>query len=354
MDDSKSEQRVYIKIRTQLGYPSSEIHADLQKVYGKNALSIRTVFEWVRRFKDGRESIENDPKAGRPCSVRTEKNVAIVKSVIDEDARYTVQQLADITGIHSSVVFKILRENLGLRKVCARWVPHLLTDEQKQCRVQLASEIVKKYDKCDPRRLDEVVTGDETWIYNFEPETKSKNKVWIASDGERPIIARRQKTSNRILYAIFFDSTGPVLQIPVPKGRSVTGKFYKENILTPLVDFYQKRRPHTGIRGLKLLHDNAPAHKSVTVREYLKESGLDVLEHPPYSPDLSPCDFWLFPKLKEMLAGRRFESRACIGSAVYQCLERIPKEEYRAAFRKWIDRCKRCVEVDGNYFEGLK
>jgi hypothetical protein len=74
-----------------------------------------------------------------------------------------------------------------------------------------------------------------------------------------------------------------------------------------LVDFYQKCRPRTGVLRIKLLHDNAPAHKSAMVQEYLKESGLDVLDHPPYSPDLSPCDFWLFPRLKEMLAGNRFE-----------------------------------------------
>ena len=153
-----------------------------------------------------------------------------------------------------------------------------------------------------------------------------------------------------MLYAIFFDSKGPVLQIPVPKGSSVTGKFYRESVLTQLVDFYQKRRPYTGVRGIKLLHDNAPAHKSATVQEYLKESGLNVLDHPAYSPDLSPCDFWLFPRLKEMLAG----SRCGIGSAVYYCLQHIPKADYRAAFWKWVDRCKMCVEADGAYFEGLR
>ena len=156
-----------------------------------------------------------------------------------------------------------------------------------------------------------------------------------------------------MLYAIFFDSKGPVLQIPVPKSSSVTGKFYRESVLTQLVDFYQKHIQRTGVRGIKLLNDNAPAHKSATVQEYPKESGLDVLDHLLYSPDLSPCDFWLFPRLKEMLARHRFESHCGIGSAVYQCLQHIPKEDYRAAFRKWADRCKMCVEADGAYFEGL-
>ena len=148
-------------------------------------------------------------------------------------------------------------------------MPHLLTDEQKQSLVRLASQVIQKYDKCDPCRLEEIVTGDETWIYHFQPDSKAKNKVWVSSEGNRLVIARHCKTSNRMLYATFFDSKGPVLQIPVPKGSSVTGKFDRENVLIQLVDFYQKRRPRTSVRGIKLLHDNAPAHKSATVQEYL-------------------------------------------------------------------------------------
>ena len=140
-----------------------------------------------------------------------------------------MQEIEELSGIHLSSVLKILCERLGLRKICARWVPGLLTDEQKQSRVRLAaSQVIEKYDKCDPHRLEEIVTGDETWIYHFQPDSKAKNKVWVSSEGDRPVIARRCKTSNHMLYVIFFDWKGPVLQIPVPKGSSVTGKFYRE------------------------------------------------------------------------------------------------------------------------------
>ena len=176
--------------------------------------------------------------------------------------------------------------DLGSVKICACWVPHLLTDKQKQSWVRLASQVIEKYDKCEAK-----VTGDEI----MKPGSIIFNQILRPKimfgfhfiEGDRPVIARRCKTSDRMLYAIFFDLKGPGLQIPVPKGSSVTGKFYRESVLTQLVDFYHKRRPRTGVRGIKLLHDNAPAHKSATVQEYLKESGLDVLDHPPFSPDLS-------------------------------------------------------------------
>ena len=81
MDGKISQQKVYCKIRAQLGFPSTEIHADLQKAYGNGALKYATVCKWVHRFNDGWESIENDPRMGRPVLVFTEKNVVFVKTL---------------------------------------------------------------------------------------------------------------------------------------------------------------------------------------------------------------------------------------------------------------------------------
>ena len=111
----------------------------MQKVYGNGTSKYATVCKWVRRFNDGQESVENDPRVGRPVSVLTEKNDATVKTLIEEDARYTMQEIEELRGIHSSSVLKILREQLGLRKICMRWVPHLLTDEQKPSQNCIAS-----------------------------------------------------------------------------------------------------------------------------------------------------------------------------------------------------------------------
>ena len=108
MDGKISEQRVYCKIRAQLGFPPTEIHAVSQQVYENGALKYATACKWVRCFNDGRESNENDPWVGRPVSVLMEKNVATVKTLIEEDARYTMQELEELRGIHSSSVLKIL------------------------------------------------------------------------------------------------------------------------------------------------------------------------------------------------------------------------------------------------------
>ena len=113
----KSLNRGYIvRFEHSSGFPYTEIHADQQKVYGSGALKYATVCKCVCCFNDSWELIENDPLEGRPVSVSTEKNVATVKTLIEEDARYTVQEIEELSGINSSVL-KILRERLGLRKI---------------------------------------------------------------------------------------------------------------------------------------------------------------------------------------------------------------------------------------------
>ena len=85
--------------------------------------------------------------------------------------------------------------------------------------------------------------------------------------------------------------------MPVKKGKSITGKYYKDVVLKKQKKYYQKQRPATGFKHVRLLHDNAPAHTSAKVNEFFEERKSNCFASPPYSPDLAPCDFFLFPKL---------------------------------------------------------
>jgi len=76
-----------------------------------------------------------------------------------------------------------------------------------------------------------------------------------------------------------------------------------------------------------------------------------VLNYPPYSPDLSPCDYFLFPKLKLPLKGRLFEDVQDIKRAVTSSLRAIPQEEVQRSFQSLLDRATRRIDVEGMYFE---
>ena len=92
---------------------------------------MRTVFRWVKPFKAGKFSVEDDIRPGSPKISVTKANIAAVKIVIEQDAQLSVKDIASCTGISEGSVQTILKKHLDLRKVCVRWVPHLLTEEKK-------------------------------------------------------------------------------------------------------------------------------------------------------------------------------------------------------------------------------
>lgn len=348
-----AEIRGYIKTRVLLGYSVKEIFNDLCAVHGHNEVSYTTVSRWVKKFKSGYDSINDAPKCGRLRSVTSKNMVEKVHEIVKSDARLTIEQISKSVGMSAASVFRILKRDLKMRRIAARWIPHLLTEEQKRVRLETAKKLLKLYPKYDKKKFSDLITGDETWVHFFEPTRKVSNKIWATKNCRRPTIAKRILSVKKAMFVIFFDIRGHVVQVIVPRKKSVTGLFYKQKVLKKLKRKCLKRRPRTGIKHLSLLHDNAPAHRSEIVTSFLKKEGVRVIPHPPYSPDLAPCDYFLFPRLKKYLSGRHFRSRQALGSAVYQYMLSIPKHTYENCFKNWIKRLKLCVRVKGDYFEGI-
>ncbi|PNF35638.1 hypothetical protein B7P43_G18390, partial [Cryptotermes secundus] len=99
-------------------------------------------------------------------------------------------------------------------------------------------------------------------------------------------------------------------------------------------------------------HDNAPAHTALSVLQFLTKNGMTPVPHPPYSPDLAPCDFFLFPRMKRDVKGKRFADVAEVKEKTTEALSSISKDEFRQCFEKWNKRLDKCISVSGEYFEG--
>ena len=248
--DQKTEIRSYIKCR--INIDSKHIFNELCGIYGPQTISMRTVFRWVKAFKAGKFSVEDDTRPGRPKTPVTKANIAAVKIVVEQDARLSVKDIISCIGISEGSVQTILKKHLDLRKVCARWVPHLLSEEQKTQRLKCARELLKTYKGCNSRVISNLLTGDETWVHMFEPQRRSDNKQGKRKDKKRTCIAKRTISSKKMLYVIFFISSGPVVQVPCPSGHTVTGRFNKNSVLKKVKEFYNKKRPSKGWSGVHL------------------------------------------------------------------------------------------------------
>ena len=206
-------------------------------------------FRWVKAFKAGKFSFEDDTHPGRPKTSVTKANITAVKIVVEHDARLSVRDIASCTGISEGSVQTILKKRLDLRKVCTSWVPHLLTEEQKTY-LKCARELLKTYKGCNSRVSSNLLTGDETLVHMFEPQRRADNKQWKRKDQKRPCIAKRTISSKKMLYALFFNSSGPVVQVPCPSVHTVTGRFYKNSVLKKAKEFYNKKQPSKGWSGV--------------------------------------------------------------------------------------------------------
>ena len=160
----KTDWRFYIFMRTKLGEDAKQIHADLNQVLSRDCPSYRTVAWWVSSFKDGRESFEDDSRSGHPSTSWTEEHIAAVRRMIDEDRHTTISLISDKLGLSIGSIHTIIHGDLRMRKVCSRWVPHLLPDDEKRRRVQCALAILSEFGPEGRKRITDLVTSDEKWF----------------------------------------------------------------------------------------------------------------------------------------------------------------------------------------------
>jgi hypothetical protein len=136
----------------------------------------------------------------------------------------------------------------------------------------------------------------------------------------------------------------------VPEGRTVNAEFCK-GVMDRLLKSLQRVRPAAFCsRDFFLLHDNAPDHKAASDCQFLTPQNVAILYHPPYSPDLFPPDYFLFPKLKMKLKGLHFADIAEIQEAGTDELKKVQKQEFSASFRKLYDRTKSCIYAKWSLF----
>lgn len=152
------------------------------------------------------------------------------------------------------------------------------------------------------------------------------------------------------MATVFWDSEGVILVDFLEGQRTITGAYY-EQVLRKLNQELIKKRPGKLHRRILFHHDNAPAHSCKLSRAVLREFRWELLSHPPYSPDLAPSDFFLFPKLKENIKGTRWESILEVKQAVKTWFDQNDPTFYREGLERWFHRMFKCYDLDGAYVE---
>jgi len=223
MSELELEQRTNIKFLVKLGKNGNEIREMLMQVYGDNAMKKTAVYKWVKRFSEGRESVTDEERSGWPTTSRTEENNTKIRQIVHENSRLTVRSIAEQVNIDGEIVRKILTEDLDMRKVCVKMVPKELTEDQKQRRVTICQDLLERQDDIFGR----VITGDETWVYQYNSETKRQSAQRKTANSPRPKKFHRTKSRVKTNLLNFFDIRGIVHYEFVPNGQSTKFTIWK-------------------------------------------------------------------------------------------------------------------------------
>lgn len=346
----KNEIRAVIKFFCLEHMSGKDIKARLDATLGASAPSKATVYNWVNEFARGRTSCEDEHRAGRSIEVTTPENIKKVYKMVMDDRRVKVREIAEALNISTSVVFKILHEHLEMSKRSARWVPHLLTPLQKQNRMDISEQCLARFRANPDEFLRRFITTDETWVHHYTPETKEQSKQWVEKGESAPKKAKTVLSAGKVMATVFYDAHGIIFIDYLEHGRTITGAYYV-TLLDRLNNEIKTKRPHLQRKKVLFHRDNAPAHKSLIAMGKIHELGFEVLPHPPYSPDLAPCDFHLFPDLKKWLGGKRFIDNSEVIVAVNGYFDGLDTEYFKNGISAIEHRWEKCIAMNGDYVE---
>jgi histone-lysine N-methyltransferase SETMAR len=176
----------------------------LQEAFGGNALSQSKTFLMVQTLQ-GRTNVDEDERSGRPSTNATPKNIVKVRDAFLADRRQTIHDVCEISGLSHGTVQRILADNLNMRRISARFLPRLLSFDQKVHRVSVCREL-KQQARDDPNFISNIIAGNETWVYSYDSEIKQQSTQWKSPNSSRPKKVRqvRSNAKSRIFFFFFF------------------------------------------------------------------------------------------------------------------------------------------------------
>ncbi|UYV84797.1 K02A2.6-like [Cordylochernes scorpioides] len=173
----------------------------------------------------GRESVKDDLHTGRSLSIRNPEKAFKIKSSIKKNSRITIRELPEDLDISFGTCQTIIKHDMHLKRSPAEFVPHLLTNEQKEHRKETCKNMVEMFNS-DLHWLKIVIMGDETWVYGYEPETKSQSSQWLEHGEQRFKKAKIIKSKLKCLLITFFDVKRLVHYEFVPEGKIINQHYY--------------------------------------------------------------------------------------------------------------------------------
>jgi histone-lysine N-methyltransferase SETMAR len=328
-DLAKIRDRAIVKHCYMMGLNRQECFEQLSTVYGKEGPSKPTVFAYYSALDFGKSM--------------NEKLIEKVGDVVQKNPYLSLRKIADLVDSNKDSVRNILINVFDYKKRYCKWVPHTLTQYQKQVRVSVARKMLDTLKHAEISKFHNVLTGDESlFLYSYPFDS-----YW-GKKGEPPLtIPKITIETSKLMVVVFWGVEGtPVLSF-LPWGETMNAIRFCEIVVKPLAELAEKLPPE---EVMKIHWDNASPHRARDTREFLTKSRLQLIPQPPYSPDLSPSDFFLFGFVKNQLRGKKCKNEESLLTEIGKIMDGISKERRIRVFQDWVWRLEAVIASGGEYY----
>ncbi|KAJ4445277.1 hypothetical protein ANN_07078 [Periplaneta americana] len=178
-------------------------------------------------FLQGRDSLEDDVHTGRPQTIRTECKIQEVATLGRANRSQSVDDIAATVGVSHGTCYKILSDDLNMSRVTQHSVPRILSQDQRDDRMTICGDLISSADD-DPTFLNQIITGDETWCFLYDPQLKRQSATWKTPLSPRQKKPRQDRSKGKVMLELFFDSNGIFHMEFIPEGATVNKTRYKE------------------------------------------------------------------------------------------------------------------------------
>lgn len=315
---------------------ATEIHRLLSTAWGeKNVIKLRRIQVLAREFKDGeRNQCTRKPGSGRPLEVRTSDNVERVKELVEEDSRISLTAICDQTGLERTSCYTILTRDLGRRSVCARWVPHVLTDSMKIRRVDGAQVILQQIQET-------VVVIDEKWLYSDPLPPKENNRAWVEPGGDRPRQSRRIIADKKFHIIVAINFRGDHYFEILKQGETVKAHRY--------IEFLERLQENHNGSELTIMHDNARPHTAKMTEQFLVSAGIQRIPQPPYSPDMNLLDRFIFRNMETRRSHKSFKTESEVRVFLNEFLNDQTRVMLQNELLHFRQELQEIIDAEGDY-----
>jgi len=348
MEVSKENVMFYVYVEYKRGKSPTLIFNQLKEVFSPDKMyGLSTIQRWCSNYSNGLSACIGDHHNAGRKSMEWRDNEVI--ELINVDRRLSVRAIAYITNIPKSSVERILQK-YGYRSVLGVWVPKLLSDANKQSRIESA-ELIKNYlQKSGQRRYTRYVIEDETWIYHDVTFRNIDRRVRIKKNEPRPQFPKSKLTPAKSMVLISMTADCKFSVDVINNGESINAERYKQFVDVTFHRWRNLRSKPLRFRDGEIYwqHDNARPHVAKSTMKYM-ESKVTLVKQAPYSPDLNILDRWLIRKIKEDLNQIELRNDRDVLLKTQHCLRNIEENDLRHQIDLLMEHCDDVIKCRGAY-----